>query len=160
MQACITAFMISINLLAKTSFSYSPTRKTHSDSQILISYILDIPKTCVQLRCCSLLLVLTTFAGDRWLLNVVFVSLFKSIELQTRLTVQVLRRRIALWRTFFFVGAQYAALAYFVQLQNKKQYSATLRSVAQPSQCCVPRNMCKRNCKKNNNSTSKPKKHV
>lgn len=74
----------------------SPTRKTYSDSQILVSYILDIPRRVFSSGSCSLLLVLTTFAEDRWLLNVGFFSLFKSIELQTRLTVQVLWRRIAL----------------------------------------------------------------
>lgn len=187
MQVCITAFMISINLLAKTSFSDVPLGPAGpllakaedalrlADLRLIHSWY---SKTCVQLRCCSLLLVLTTFAEDRWLLNVVFVSLFKSIELQTRLTVQVLRRCIALllvqqhqFPDFHRFDALLSLSALNMQrlhiLYNYKtkknnipwRYvpSLSLLNAVYPGTGVCVKEIVKKN---NNNSTRKQKKHV
>lgn len=121
-----------------------------------------------------MLLVLTTFAGDRWLLNVVFVSLFKSIELQTRLTVQVLRRRNALLLvqqhqfpdfhrfdallSLSALNMQRLHILYNYKTKNNipRRYvpSLSLLNAVYPGICV------KEIVKKNNNSTSKQKKHV
>lgn len=147
MQACITAFMISISLLAKTSFSDVPLRPGRTpllanaedalrlaDLSLIHSWY---SKTCVQLRCCSLLLVLTTFAEDRW-----SVHRFDALLSLSALNMQRLH------------------ILYNYKSKNNipRRYVPSLK----PSQCCVPRNwgMCKRNCKKNSNSTSKQKNHV